>query len=191
MREFRAFEGPAEWVLPDPDATHRVHKGATLEELVKNIVRYRSQNGLPPIENLDMVISTYLCGLPENGGKCDEIILKRGFLQYLKGGIALVRNIMFKEFVSKEVADARAAICKDCPCNVFPDKDMFVRWSDDIASASVGDKKSEHFELLGNCSACSCLMKAKVWYSGPLELSNAEKDKMGRCNNKCWQILEK
>lgn len=191
MKEFRAFEAPAAWALPDPDVPTRLHKGASQEELIKNIVRYRSQNDLPPIENLGMVVSTYLCGLPENFGKCEEVALKRGFLQYLQGGIALVKNMMFKDFTSQQVADDRSTICKDCSANVFPDKDMFVKWSDDIAEASVGSRKSIHHDKLGTCTPCSCPLRAKVWYTGPFNLTNAEKAKMSSACVNCWQLKEK
>lgn len=190
MKIFRAFEGPYKWELPDPDNTHRIHQGKDLKELVQNIVRYRSQNRLPEIDSLDIVISTYLCGLPENCGKCEEIALKRGFLQYLKGGIALVRSVVFEEYVTQEVADARAAMCKDCSANVFYDKGAFIKWSDDIAEASVGDRKCASHNEIGNCVGCSCCLRAKVWYGGKIDLTTTEATIMKNFNRNCWQLKE-
>lgn len=192
MLTFKPFQTSPTWQFPDPDNTKHMHIGSTRAELVNNIVQYRAQNRLETIENLSIVLDTYLCGRPENAGKCKEAELKRGLIQYLKGGLALVKNVFYGEenMVSQEEADRRGAICKNCPCNSFPDRGMFVQWSDDLALHSIGDRKSTYHDDLGNCEACSCCMRAKVFYKGPFGLLASERDKMKKCNPKCWQLLE-
>jgi hypothetical protein len=189
MLQFLPFETSLFWSLPDPD-TDYLHTGENREELVRNIVSYRIANRLEPIERLDLVIEHYLCMHPSNVGKCKEVPLKRGLLQYLKGGMSLIQNLYYKKFVNQEVAENRAKICEPCPCNMFPDSGPFIAWSDMIAKHSVGDREVGNHEKLGNCLGCSCVMKAKVWYAGPFKLSNEEKEIMQACNTKCWQLDE-
>lgn len=192
MQAFKPFQTSSVWKFPDPDTGH-LHTGATRAELISSIVNYRSQNRLDAIESLGVVLDNYLCSLPENAGKCRPLPLRRGFLQYVKGGLTLISKLWYGDasMVTQEVADERAAICKDCPCNVFPDRGMFIQWSDDIALNSVGERKSAHYEELGSCEACTCVLKAKVWYKGPYKLSKEETAKMQLCNSKCWQLTQK
>jgi len=190
MLQFNPFETSSFWEFPDPD-TQYLHKASSREDLVKRIVAYRAANHLEDIERLDLVIDHYLCGHPKNTGKCKDIPLKRGFLQYLKGGISLIQNLYYKKFVSKEVAEERALICSSCPCNTFPDSGPFIEWSDMIALHSVGDRRVIIADKLGSCLACSCVMKAKVWYTGPFNLSDEERDIMAACKKDCWQLKEK
>lgn len=106
-------------------------------------------------------------------------------MAFVKGGIALVENLLYKNMVDQNTADARAAICVECPYNVFPDKGGFLKWSDDIAEASTGGKKSIFHDRLGSCEVCTCTLKAKVFYSGKIKLTDEERTKMLAVN--CWQ----
>lgn len=192
MLTFNPFQTSIVWKLPDPDTQH-LHTGRTRAELVSNIVNYRAQNGLPKLDSLDLVIDNYLCTLPENLGKCRPVNLRRGLLQYLKGGLTLISNIWYgeKNMVTQEEAERRAKICEFCPCNTFPDKGLFIAWSDNIMQNSVGDKRVSNYELLGNCDACTCTLKAKVWLKkGNINLTKDESDKMHLCNDKCWQLKD-
>ena len=128
MLTFKPFEASSVWQFPDPD-TKRMHIASTRAELVATIVNYRIQNRLDPIVRLDLVLNNYLCTLPINAGKCKQEPLKRGFMSYLKGGLALIEQLYYGDtnMVTQVEADRRAAICKDCSCNVFPDRDMFIK----------------------------------------------------------------
>jgi hypothetical protein len=187
MQEFKPFETSSLWIFIDPDTQYE-YRADSRPRLVQIIVGYRAQNKLSEIEHLDWVIDNYLCGLSRNAGKCREKRLSRGIMQYLKGGVALVQNMMFPSFASQEEAERRADICMHCSCNVFLDRGPFIRWSDEIAAMSVGERKVSVQEGLGNCEVCSCCLKAKVHYPGPFELSDEEKEKMKDCNPQCWQI---
>jgi hypothetical protein len=189
MLSFKPFESSSIWQFPDPDSG-RMHVGKTRAELVQNITGYRAQNNLEPIVRLDLVLNHYLCSLPTNVGKCKQEPLKRGFMQYMKGGLALVQQLFYGEnsMVGQEEADRRAAVCKDCACNIFPDHGMFIQWSDDLALHTIGDRKSKLHAELGNCSGCSCPLRCKVWHRGPFVLSVEEVQKMKAAKKDCWQL---
>lgn len=184
LLKFRPFMTSKVWMFKDPD-TKYTYKANNEKELLDLIISYRTQNELPPIEYLPIVVENYLCQRRVNLGACEpREPLKRGLFTYLKGGMALVKNLMFKKFVSLQEADRRARICVQCPLNVFPDKSGFVKWSDEVANASVGDRRSAYHNALGNCNACGCTLKAKVFYGETLNLSDKELEAMPEF---CWQ----
>ena len=183
--KFHPFEGPAEIKFKDPD-TGREFKENDKQTLVNRIRVYRAQNNLEPIEELESVLECYWCGLPENAGKCGPVTLKRGFMAYLKGGMALIKNMAYPSTVSQEEADRRASICVKCPKNVFPDKGAFLKWSDEIAYHSIGDRRSKLHDELGNCEICSCPMRAKVWHDGKIDLEPEWIEPMKSVG--CWQL---
>lgn len=189
MLSFRPFQTSLVWKFPDPDNPHHLHSGRTRAELIQAIVAYRSQNGLPTLHALDMVLDNYLCSCPENIGKCRPIPLRRGLMPYLKGGLTLLSNIWYgdKNMVTQEEADRRAAICAACPMNQFPDKEGFVLWSDDIMENSVGDKRTKYNDKLGSCIVCSCTLKALTWYKGALIKDKLERESYP---DFCWKIQD-
>lgn len=187
LLRLRPFASPKSYCFVDPD-TQRKYLANSKPELIKSIVQYRAQNELTPLQNLDLVLDHYWAKLPENAGIAEvSPNLKRGFYSYIKGGIALIDTLFYGErhMVSQEEADRRAQICLACPHNQFPDKGPFVNWSDQIAEASVGDRRSKHHYELGNCMVCSCTLKAKVHFKGDMGLTKEQADKMLLVN--CWQ----
>lgn len=186
--KFNQFNSPKRYIFKDPDKANKIYEGASYEDLFKKIRGYRSQNGLPEIPYLETVVENYLCRLPEHAGSCRPIPpLKRGLIPTIKGGIALISNLMYSKFVPQEVADARSEVCAGCPYNEFPDKGKFIEWADEMAQLSVGDRKSKHHTELGNCGVCSCPLRAKVWYSGKLTFP---KRQMNKFPEFCWQKKE-
>lgn len=186
LLKFKPFHGPLNYRFKDPNTGFKF-EASSEKELISRIRSYRSQNNLEPLEFLEAVIENYLCHQPENAGGCTPRgEFKRGIFAYLKGGIVLLQNLMYSSFAPQEVADARSAQCKDCKFNVFPDRDKFIKWSDDIAIASVGDRRSAGHESLGNCEVCSCPLRAKVFFAGKVSLSETEQSEMRTVN--CWQL---
>lgn len=184
--KFSPFKTSVLWEFPDPDVKGRVHVANSKKELLTRIIQYRLQNRLPLIDELDTVVENYLCKHPLNAGSCEEVKnMKRGLLGYYKGGIALLQNLFFKKFATQEEADRRAAICVQCPFNIFPDRGGFIKWSDDIAQASVGDRRSVHHDKLGNCGLCSCPLRPKVFYEGKLDLPE---EMLKEAPKACWQV---
>lgn len=189
--KFNQFSGPKRFVFPDPDKPKKLYVGKSYEELYRLIRGYRSQNELPEIPFLETVVENYLCRLPEHAGSCrPRGPLKRGLIPAIKGGIALIQTMLYSSFASQEVADARSEICVTCPLNSFPDKDKFVKWSDDIAEQSVGSRRSKHHDELGNCLGCGCPLRPKVFYNGKIELTKKQKAEMSEAKPECWQVKE-
>ena len=183
MQRLKPFSAPAKYVFRDPDDGHS-YAAHTKEQLFRQILGYREQNRLPPIDALDAVLENYWCSLPENCGACEPVPLKRGWIEYLKGGVALVEDIFFGEANIVDVGDAeaRAKICVDCPENVFPDKGFFMIWADNIALAARGDRHTNQDDLLGNCAVCTCPLRAKIWHK-QATFSTTEAEK---APEHCW-----
>lgn len=186
LRKFIPFQASASFQFKDPD-TGYFYKAPTLGQLYQDIDNYREQNNLEPIENLNFVVENYLCSLPENANRCCSRQMPTNVYTYIKGGIALAKNMLFKKFVTKEVAEKRAAQCITCPHNIFPDRDVFPAWSDTIAEMSVMDRKVSVQEKLGHCEVCKCLLKSKVFYDGTLDKFK-EEDLVKLRGVDCWQL---
>lgn len=183
---FKPFEGPARFRWKDPDTGHKFEE-PTKEALITRINSYRAQNNLEAIEALPFVLESYWCGLPENAYKCVPVeVTPRGMLGYIKGGVALLKNLWYGKFASKSVADVRSGQCSECQFNVFPDRNGFIKWSDDIAVASVGERRSSNHDKLGICAVCSCPLRAKVFYTGKVENNPEWRSKFESV--KCWQL---
>ena len=194
MLQFKPFHAPHVYTFKDPD-TGQVFTADSRSALVQRIVNYRAQNSLPEIERFDAVLENYLCSLPVHRGACRPAPpLQRGWVQTIKGGIALLKNLYYGDsnMVTQEEADRRSLLCSKCPNNNFPDKGPFIKWSDEIAMHSVGERRSSCHSSLGNCTVCSCPLRAKVWYAGPFSVSPEERSKMLTAlppsEGRCWQI---
>ena len=187
FKKFKAFESPHSYVFTDPDTGFK-YSERTKEELVKHIITYRHQNRLPEIEMLNAVLDNYWCGLPENAGKCQaNATLQRGLIPTIRGGIALLTNLMYQVFAEQSVADTRSEQCSTCPFNYFPDKGPFVAWSDNIAINTIGEKKSKMHKQLGNCKVCDCPLRSKVFYGKTLD-AFPEEQVLKFKTVKCWQL---
>lgn len=189
LLKFKALEAPDKFLFVDPD-TGRRFQASTKEQLIKQIVPYRAQNELEPLEYLGVVIEAYMCSLPQYRHKCEPTEpFSRDILGYLSGGVALLKNAFYgrKNMVTQKAADLRASQCVFCRYNVFPDKSTFLRWSDNIAEASTRGRKSKYYNKLGNCEVCSCPLKAKVWYKGKGDKFSKEEIKMFKTVD-CWQL---
>ncbi len=186
--KFHPLNSAARFIFKDPDVPAKTYKADSFKDLISLIRGYRGQNELPEIEFLETVVEHYLCGLPENKGKClPRQKLRRGIIPTIRGGIALLTTVLYSKFVSKEEADVRSAICAACPHNVFLDKGNFIKWSDSLAEQATGGRKSRHHDQLGNCALCSCPLRAKVWYGGKIEYKGEELDALP---DFCWQKKE-
>ena len=189
LPKFKPLEAPDKYLFVDPD-TGRKFQDATKHGIIKQIVSYRVQNELEPLEYLGVVIEAYMCSLPQYKYKCEQSApFGRSIFAYMKGGMALIKNMFYgeKNIVDQDVADKRSDQCIKCPNNVFPDKSDFLRWSDAVAEASTHGKKSKNYSELGNCKVCSCPLKAKVWYKGGDEKhTEKEIDEFKKVD--CWQL---
>ncbi len=186
--KFRPFTGPQVHEFKDPDTGFH-YRGKDALSLHKQIIQYRANNDLEPLEALPAVVENYLCLQPVNAGRCQENTeLKRNLWQSFKGGVVLLHNMLYKKFASQTQADARAQICITCPKNVFPEnKSVYIATADKIAEASTLGRKSKYHNELGNCIVCSCPLRCKVFYGEKITLTPEEKSEMP---DFCWQLKE-
>lgn len=188
LRKFAPFRVPQSWYFENPENRWRI-EGKSLSDLTQKVRLYRAQNEFPELDYLEAVIEHYLCGKRENIGACESRgVLKRGLIPMIKGGIVILKNMMYNSFASQEVADERAEICVTCPHNVFPDKGPFIEWSDRLAENSVGDRKTRSHDLLGNCAVCSCPLRCKTFHPGPFELTTEQRITIESTKPDCWQL---
>lgn len=187
--KFKPFIGPKLYQFKDPDTGYE-YNAPSMGELLKIITDYRRANALSTIEMLHRVVENFLCSLPIHRGDCEpDAHLQRSVDQYVKGGVALIKSLMYKTMVPQEVAERRAEQCVDCPFNKFPEKDGFQEASDAVALRLIGDRRTKHHNNLGNCMVCSCPLRAKVFYQGNFSLSEEETVMMKTVN--CWQLQHK
>lgn len=189
LQKFRAFEAPIKYDFKDPD-TGLLFQASSEQELTSQIIAYRAQNNLEPIDGLHIVLENYWCQQAQNAGKCQNCTeeITRGFTTYIKGGIALLKTMMFKRFASQEVAEARAKQCSTCRYNVAIEKtDAFFKWSNDIAIQCVGQRKTSLDDKIYVCAVCTCVLKSKVHIQQPLDpFTPKQVERMKSVN--CWQL---
>lgn len=187
MLKFISFQGPSSLYFKDPD-TGQEFKAHTKPELVKLIRNYRAQNNLEEIDYLSLALDDYLCRQSENAGKCAEINLKRGFFEYVSGGMALLKNVFYgsKNMVDQVTAEERASVCVKCPYNTIPAEEGFEAYTNRLAEAMTGGRKVSVHGDLGECAVCFCCMRAKVFSKGPFKLSEEDRGKMAEVG--CWQV---
>lgn len=185
FKKFKPFLSPSVFSFKDPDSG-REFSDSNMLGLRNQVRAYRKANELEELEFLETVIENHLCSLPVHTGMCTPIKNpKRSVIQWVRGGVALLKNIAYSTFVEQSEADRRSTICAKCPQNVFPDRGFFLKWAEDMAQRSVGNRKSQHHDELGICGVCSCPSRSKVWYNGKIKLSTQEISEMKKLN--CWQ----
>lgn len=185
FKKFKIMEVPRRYVFVDPDKRYEF-VAADMESLLNHIREYRAQNNLEPIESLESVVQNYLCGLPENAGRCEGLPLKRGWFQYIRGGVALVSMVMFKRVVDQDEAEKRAMQCASCDNNSFPEENSFDQLADSLADAATGGKSVSVAKQLGICSVCTCVLRAAVFEGGKHKVTPEEKVEMAKVN--CWKL---
>lgn len=191
MRILKPFQAPHSYVFEDPD-TGRKFRAATEAQLIAEIVSYREQNGKPKIENLSVVLQNYWCDCPENVGKCRPYKLQRGYMSFIHGGVALLKWVYYGEdgMVDQATAEERAGVCvygnhgEVCPQNQFPDRTRFEIFADHAADAATHGRSTSLDKELGNCMACSCVLRAKVHYGRKITLTDQQLAEMPEF---CWQ----
>lgn len=187
LRTLKPFEAFPLYTFRDPDTGHNFGPYKDVKDLYVAVIQYRDQNNLEPLEFLRETVEHYLCSLPENCARCKTIELHRSAWTYVKGGIQLFKNMLIREKVSQEVAEARARQCVNCVHNVFPDKGPFMAWADEIAISQVGDRRVSVHDELSSCEVCTCPLRGKVFQGG--SLPKFPDDQVVKLKAvKCWQL---
>jgi hypothetical protein len=188
FRKLKPLREPARYIFKDPDSGREFQQN-TRQALINEVVNYRINNRLEAIENLNLVLENYWCSLPENIALCDVFNLKRGWTDYLKGGIALLKDSLYPadSRVTQEEAEERALICKQCPYNVRPTKTGAFQVADDVVETYLGKGTTTSSDkFLGTCSVCTCPLRFKVHVKGPFDIDHMQRDKMVKVS--CWQL---
>lgn len=155
--------------------------------LLDRISIFRQQNNLPEIEFLSDVVENYWCTLPENTGRCEPKALPLGLLAAFRGGIATIKNYMYKSFVAQEVAEERAKQCSTCKFNEMPETDGLKSWLDIITINSVASNRTSYYDKLGTCGVCQCPLNMKVFYNDKIPKPDAvQREKYKSVD--CWQL---
>lgn len=188
FRRFAPCVAPKQFYFKDPTSGRRFD-GSSIQDVAAKVRTYRMQNEFHDLPYLEAVIENFLCKQSENQGGCEALPkLKRGLMETLQGGVAILKSMMYESFAPQEKADARSTICLTCPLNEFPDKGPFVQWINDIAEDSVGDRKSKYHDELGVCAGCGCPIRSKVFYNEPIKLNKRQKKVIEQSQPSCWQL---
>lgn len=188
FRKLKAWSEPARYIFKDPDSG-REFQAATREELITVIGNYRRNNNFEAITNLNQVLENYWCSLPENIAKCEVYNLKRGWSDYIKGGIALLKDAIYAQDarVSQAEAEERALICRVCPYNIRPTTSGAFQVADELVETYLGSNTKTSNDLnLGTCAVCTCPLRFKVHVKGPFDIDENQRPKYQRVG--CWQL---
>lgn len=107
-------------------------------------------------------------------------------------GLKLLKDLLEGDPVDPELANARAAVCVDCPQNGKGDWRRYftVPASETIRhmlEARTGMKLSTfHDEKLNICEACTCPLKFKVHTNLQVILKHTDGDTMKQLPDTCW-----
>lgn len=195
----------------DPSTGYKYNaKYPAFINLIDHITMYRKINNLEEIENVELLVESYLCELRENASfvveTADNLPLKLD--QYLTGLKVLLKTLSAKytdegAFVSDELANARAERCVKCRYNTTGIKDftLFEKISRKLAGVVIGKGHLKYDSFLGQCILCGCGLKEKVRLRKQMFIGDMKDNvKITLPNNnmrdiennlmKCWQIDE-
>lgn len=193
FRRFTACIAPKSFFFKDPD-NGRIFNGSSIQDVASKVRLYRSQNEMEDIPFLEAVIENFLCNDPSNVGGCEPLPrLKRGWMEVLRGSVAVLKSMLYDSFATQETADQRAEICLTCPLNTFYEDDKeskqgFDAWCDDLAEQVVGDRKSKYNNKLGICAGCNCGLRFKIYYNDVIKLTKKQEKVMSAASPSCWQV---
>ena len=169
------------WTYTDPD-TGTVLKSRDLRRLSAQATQLRVANKLGLPRNWSLVFRSLICEQNSLGPRfCRPTESKRqpDPKPPEKRSISItdVRNFLLvvkewlgtrADFVSKEEAERRAAICAACPLNVEATGCLGCSSIASMVTSIVGKRETSKDAQLENCYACGCSNKAQVHF--PLDV---------------------
>ena len=161
---------PGGWRYEDPDTGFKYsQRYRGMGELLRHVKTYRAQNKLQPIPHLRDVVEHWLCQQPNMERYCRSKHMKRTARQYYSGAKAYVSALVDEDdshLATREEAEARAAICANCPHNEAPEeKSKLAELADVKIQGLVGERTTSLDRELFMCSICSCPLRAKVHFA--------------------------
>ena len=205
---------PIPWVWKDPE-TGKIITGDALSLIVEEVTSWLLANGRDAGAVEDEVHERTAAVLISKNLRKYVVIqgdVKRTMKQYLSGGKALMMSWWEQSPISglirgelergrevhvdQEEADRRARICcqvnngDPCDENVVPvSKSWAQSWTDGKMLESVEGKKTEFHDDLGVCKACTCELRAAIWWKpnilvASMKSANYEK----KLPSHCWKL---
>lgn len=188
------------------------HGEKGLVRLLEHVRRYRADNMLTALDENEArrLIENDICKRPGMLSRCVDVTqTKRTVGQMVTGAIAAVKAISSTfvpgmhehAMVSQRLAEKRAAICEKCPMNAPPaDQSSIEQLQDKAMLKLIGSRRTSIHENLFSCAACTCNVRAKVWFAKRTiiqSLDDAVKRKLASIVHDkhgspmvCWQLSE-
>lgn len=91
--------------------------------------------------------------------------------------------------VDQATADARAAICLECPLHTHAGGCRGCRGILKRIGEVIGDRRSAHHDQLKDCAACGCTLSLKVWVPDDV-LDKTEGDVPPKYAEGCWRLTK-
>jgi hypothetical protein len=97
------------------------------------------------------------------------------------------------QFVPQEQANARAAVCANCPFNDEPQgcTNCNMDTLRKLAEGLIGTRTTPHSSQLKACRVCSCQLAAKVWLPLRTLLDHMPDEQVARLPAHCWLVTER
>ena len=155
-----------------------------LQQLVEKVRAHRQANKLAVPENLSDVVENFIChncppgicrspdGEKYTGGRSRESV------ENITN--ATLRVARSRQFVSKEEAERRAAICSSCSENSPRRHCGSCRGTNNIIKEILGNRSTQNDPHLGVCDSLGVFLKAFVHLAGK---ANSSK---GELPDNCW-----
>jgi hypothetical protein len=187
-------------ITPPDKFTFRFPDGHTItaigkDEWVEKTKKYAADNGytIPSIAEMEDQLCRRLSGEWCTGGDEYTYVTNRFTLDdFIRGMKDLGKFVLNGQVVSKDVAEARAAVCSRCALNMnIPGCHSCTGMANAIV-AIKGAKSTKYDHLLKVCGICKCSNEAKVWL--PIEsISQSTTPEMleqYKRVGECWQKTE-
>lgn len=173
-------------------APMRFESYKTISDLCWQIRSFCDVNHYPQVEHLEAKVLEYMCdNLP--AGFCRESTASAKRILTLTQ-VKDITSLIFKRAFSRsptkflstlEEADRRAKICSECPLN---DRSRCTVCGGilSLVRKLVGSRETSYDPVLGTCSLCGCLLRAKVHVSSEALKASTTKPEEEDIPDFCW-----
>jgi len=171
--------------------------GSTFETLLKNVARTRVAIGAVSGLDLRTEVEDWVCErYPQDCTGVDMAIPRKRHLtlsDVLRGTAVMVKfKLAGSPLVSREEAERRGAICKECTFNQRFDKPCTGNCPElvSIVNAVVGHQGTYYDQFLHGCGICGCFLQAAIWLPLPIQCLGVTDDmkKQFKSVESCWKI---
>lgn len=209
----RALKNPQKvprqgWRATQPE-TGTTIKGRTLRELVSEVARYRTVNGLPVEPNAQRQVENQICDTLEEEEACracrylddddtrnpKHLRAWRSSREQLWNFALAIKGVLAAAaagtplHVSKEEAERRASICAQCQHNLPVANCWGCGELGSTYRSLVGSLNTVKDPLLASCDQCGCDNKTQVWFTGDVlrPVSESQGVTAAQFPSWCWK----